>query len=258
MNQSLAVVISNEEVMPNVYLTWLRSPQIAREASPGQFLMVRCGEDAEFPLRRPLSVHRSDGDRLAFLFMVVGKGTEWLAQRRTGDSLDLLGTLGNGFSIQPASRKLLLLSGGMGIAPLCFLAQQSIEQGLKATLVLAAATAGQICPSHLLPHPTDTIVCTEDGTAGDKGLITDIFPDFVGEADQIFACGPMPMYKAMTAQKQLFRGKSVQVSMEMRMGCGLGVCYGCTVKTGNGLKQVCQDGPVFELDEILWDELDCL
>ena len=85
-------------------------------------------------------------------------------------------------------------------------------------------------------------------------MITDFLPDFVGWADQIFACGPTSMYHTMAVQKQQFRGKPAQISLEVRMGCGLGVCYGCTVKTKNGLKQVCQDGPIFDLDDILWDE----
>ena len=85
-------------------------------------------------------------------------------------------------------------------------------------------------------------------------MITDFLPDFADRADQIFACGPAEMYQTMTTQKQQLKGKPVQISLEVRMGCGLGVCYGCTVKTKNGLKQVCQDGPVFDLDDIIWDE----
>ena len=123
------------------------------------------------------------------------------------------------------------------------------------TLLLGASTATQLYPGNLLPAKIEVVTTTEDGTGGKKGVITDLLPDFAGWADQIFACGPMPMYRAISVQNQPLKAKPFQVSLEVRMGCGRGVCYGCTVKTKSGLKQVCKDGPVFELDDILWDEL---
>lgn len=137
--------------MPGVYLVWLESPQIVSTAKPGQFVMVRCGE--EILLRRPLSIHQlADGSKLAFLFNVVGKGTHWLAQCQVGDNIDLLGPLGNGYSIHPESHKLLLLAGGIGIAPLRFLAQQALNQGCSIRLLLGASTANQLYPRHLHPR----------------------------------------------------------------------------------------------------------
>ena len=256
MKQVSAPVISNTEVIPGVHLIWLECPQIAIEAQPGQFVMVGCGQ--ETLLRRPLSIHRlADNAKLAFLFTIVGKGTHWLSQRQAGNNIDLLGPLGNGFSIHPASHNLLLVAGGIGIAPLCFLAQKALSQGCSVRLLLGASTASQLYPKHLLPAKAELIMATEDGTAGKKGMITDLLPDFVGWADQLFACGPTSMYRAMADQnQQLLKAKPPQISLEVRMGCGRGVCYGCTVKTKSGLKQVCKDGPVFDLDDILWGELD--
>jgi dihydroorotate dehydrogenase electron transfer subunit len=242
--------------MLGVYLIWLDCPPIASPARPGQFVMVRCGEGLEFQLRRPLSIHQLDGKRFALLFNVVGRGTRWLSQRQAGDSLDLLGPLGNGYSINPGSHNLLLVAGGIGIAPLVFLAQQALNRGCLATLLLGAPTASQLYPQYLLPPEVKLITTTEDGTEGKKGMITDLLPDFIGGADQIFACGPISMYQTMAAQKQKFPiTKPVHISLEVRMGCGLGVCYGCTVKTKNGLKQVCKDGPIFDLGDIIWEEL---
>ena len=217
--------------------------------------MVYCGE--ETLLRRPLSIHQTDGDNIALLFAVVGKGTHWLSQRQAGDSINLLGPLGNGFTIHPDSENLLLVAGGIGIAPLRFLVGEAVGQGKEVTLLMGASTATQLYPGHILPPEAKLINATEDGTAGEKGMVTDLLPDFVSWADQIFACGPMPMYRDMALRKRElgFEGKPVQISLEVRMGCGRGVCYGCTVKTKNGLKQVCEDGPVFDLDDILWDEL---
>ncbi len=218
--------------------------------------MVYCGE--ETLLRRPLSIHQIDKTKakLALLFSVVGRGTHWLSQRNAGDKIDLLGTLGSGFFVLPTSHNLLLAAGGIGIAPLGFLAQEAVKQKHSVKLLMGAPTASQLYPKHLLPPEIELITATEDGTAGEKGMLTDILPNFTGWADQVFACGPMPMYKAMADKcHQLLKAKPVQISLEMRMGCGLGVCYGCTVKTKNGLKQVCKDGPVFDLEDILWDEL---
>jgi dihydroorotate dehydrogenase electron transfer subunit len=254
LRQEVASVTANTELMPQVHLIWLESPQIVSQALPGQFVMVRCGEYFEYPLRRPFSIHQQDGNKLALLVNVVGRGTHWLTQCQAGNQLDLLGPLGNGFSIHPGSHNLLLVAGGIGIAPLVFLTQQALSQGQAVTLLLGASTTPQLYPEHLLPSKVKLITATEDGTAGKKGMITDLLPDFIGGADQIFACGPLPMYKTMAKQK-LTTTKLVQISLEVRMGCGLGVCYGCTVKTKNGLKQVCQDGPVFNLDNILWEEL---
>lgn len=258
MKQELAPLISISEVMPEVYLIWLESAQIASTARPGQFVMVRCGKGTEYVLCRPLSIHQLGTTRIAFLFTVVGKGTHWLAQGKPGDRIDLLGPLGNGYSVYPTAHNLLLVAGGIGIAPLRFLAQESLNQGCSVKLLLGAATATQLYPKQFLPSEAEIIITTEDGTAGKKGMITDLLPDFVGWADQIFTCGPASMYYTMASKYQnVLKAKPMQVSLEVRMGCGRGVCYGCTVKTRNGLKQVCQDGPVFNLADVLWDELDC-
>ncbi len=254
MKQVVAPVISNSEVMPETHLIWLDSPEIASEAKPGQFAMVHCGEDTL--LRRPLSIHQLDDNKFALLFTVVGKGTHWLSQRQAGSNIDLLGPLGNGFSINPASKNLLLVAGGIGITPLYFLAQDALGRECSVTLLYGTTDIHRY-PDNLLPSGVNLVAATEDGTAGQKGMITDLIPKYVDWADQIFACGPMPMYCDMALKKQELKleGKPAQVSLEVRMGCGRGLCYGCTLKTKSGLKRVCQDGPVFDLQDILWDEL---
>jgi dihydroorotate dehydrogenase electron transfer subunit len=246
----VASVISNREVMPEAYLIWLEAPQIASAACPGQFVMVHCGK--ETLLRRPLSVHQVDGDKLAFLYAVVGKGTHWLSQRQAGDRIDLLGPLGNGFSINPASKNVLLVAGGIGIAPLYFLVQEAVRRKCAVKLLYGTVNRDR----YPLSPEIEVVAATEDGSVGTKGMVTDLLPKYVDWAGQVFACGPVSMYRDMAARNQQFlKGKPAQISLEVTMGCGLGVCYGCTVKTKNGLKQVCQDGPVFELEDILWDEL---
>ena len=220
--------------------------------------MVNCGEECTLP--RPFSIHHvnEEGD-IALFYAVLenGRGTRWLAQRRASDRVGLLGPLGNGFSIHPSSNNLLLVAGGNGIAPLYFLAQEALSSGYSITLLLGASTASQLYPRHMLPPEVKLVIATEDGSAGEKGMITDLLPDFTSWADQVFACGPTAMYRDMALRKKELKleGKPVQVSLEVRMGCGLGICYACTIKTRQGLKQVCQDGPVFDLDDVLWQEL---
>jgi dihydroorotate dehydrogenase electron transfer subunit len=250
----IAKVTNSTEPMKGAHLLWLEAPQIANQAKPGQFVMVRCGENDEHPLRRPFSIHQREGNKIALLFNIVGGGTQWLSQRRSGNKLDLLGPLGNGFSINPDS-KLLLIAGGIGIAPLVFLAEEAVKRGLEVTLLYGTQKSTHFYPH--LPDGVEVIYATEDATMGLHGRITVFAPNYFDWADQIFACGPMPMYRNMADNYPQLQqsGKSTQISLEVRMGCGLGVCYGCTVKTRNGLKQVCQDGPIFELNDILWAEL---
>lgn len=253
MKQIIAEVSSNSEVMPNVYLIWFKACFFASIASPGQFVMLHCGKDTL--LRRPLSIHQTDAekDRIALLFQVIGQGTKQLAQLKPGAMVDMIGPLGNGFSISSESHNILLVGGGIGIAPMSFMASVLKDRGCSVTMLLGAKTADQLCPHHLIPSSIEYITATDDGTKGEKGCITEILPEYIDRADQIFACGPSSMYRIMAKMPEL-RYKPVQISLEVRMGCGFGLCYGCTIRTKSGLKQVCKDGPVFELNNILWDK----
>jgi len=266
LKQVTAYVVSNKRILPGgphragralaSHLIQLHCPEIAGEATPGQFVMVRCGDENILP--RPFSVHLATEDGIALFFAVLkdGKGSQWLSNRQDNETVEIFGPLGNGFSISPRAKNLLLVAGGMGLAPLCFLAQQAVREKRSVTLLLGA-TIGPLyteCPESLLPSRINLATATEYGSTGKKGKITNFIPEYIDWADQIFACGPISMYKAMAQMPEL-KGKSVQISLEVRMGCGRGVCYGCTVKTKSGLKQVCMDGPIFTLDDILWDEL---
>jgi dihydroorotate dehydrogenase electron transfer subunit len=260
MKQIKAPVVSAIEAMPQTYLLWLEGPDIAAEARPGQFVMAACGDDTFLP--RPFSIHRVDGGNIALLFRVVGKGTQWLSQLKKGGTLDVFGPLGNGFTISPTASNLLLVGGGIGTAPLCFLADYALALGKNVTILQGAATASCLVPvsvnqklfdKGVLPANIHVFNATEDGSEGFKGLVTRLVPHYLNNVDQVFACGPEAMYRTM-AQTPELKGKPVQVSLEIMMGCGTGVCYGCTIKTKNGLKQVCKDGPVFEMGEVGWEE----
>jgi dihydroorotate dehydrogenase electron transfer subunit len=250
-----APIISNNEVMPNIYLLQAKAPKIAGLAQPGQYVMVRCGEGYDMPLRRPLGIHRISKDGISLLYSVVGRGTEWLSQRKTGEPLDLLGPLGNGFEIYPASRNLLLVAGGVGIAPLLALAEHAKAKGLKFRLVIGEKNAAKIYPERLLPSGINPVITTEDGSLGQKGMVTDVLPRFISEADQIFVCGPLPMYRAIAKMGSKLGKKPTQVLLETVLGCGVGACLSCSIETRQGRKLVCKDGPVFEFGDILWDKM---
>jgi len=219
--------------------------------------MVNCGKECLLP--RPFSIHQVKGNDVALFYAVLvgGKGTSWLSQRKKGDKLELLGPLGNDFSIYPASRRLLLIAGGNGIAPLYFLAEEAFKRGCSVTMLYGTADKNRY-PRRLLPRGVRLVAATEDGTVGYRGVAAGLIPRYIDQADQVFACGPLPMYRDMAQKKRALglEGKPVQISLEVVMGCGHGVCYGCTIRTKKGLKQVCKDGPVFDLDDIIWEELD--
>jgi dihydroorotate dehydrogenase electron transfer subunit len=263
LKQIVATVISNEKLWgefsshgrqkyAGTWLMRLNCPEMASEVKPGQFVMVVCGEECLLP--RPFSIHQVDDNGIALFYAVLedGRGTNWLSQRKAQDSVELLGPLGNGFSINPDSNNLLLVAGGNGIAPLYFLAQEALKKRCSVTLLYGTADENRCS----IPLQIKLVEATEDGTVGHRGKVTDLLPQYTGRADQVFVCGSLGMYKEMYSKREeLLKDKPIQVSLEVRMGCGLGVCYGCTVKTKKGLKQVCKDGPVFALDDIIWDEL---
>jgi dihydroorotate dehydrogenase electron transfer subunit len=265
VKQVQASVISNVSFFPDasralerrirdVRLMWLECPDIAAATRPGQFVMVRCGD---LTLPRPLSVHQVKHDSIALFFAVLadGKGTPWLAARRPDDKVEVFGPLGNGFAIDPSARSLVLVAGGMGVAPLYSLAQQAVSGGLKVSLLVGARSGALLYPRRLLPSGVLVFPATDDGSSGHGGPVTSLIPGHVAGCDQVFACGPAAMYRQMAEDRQTLglAGTPVQVSLEAVMGCGHGVCYGCTIKTRQGVRQVCKDGPVFELDDIRWD-----
>ena len=249
-----ATLLSNETVMPGVYQLRLQCPEIASAARPGQFVMLKCAD--ELLLRRPISISdaTAPSEQINLLIANIGKGTDWLSSREPGEELDIIGPLGNGFDIAEKAENVLLIAGGMGIAPLNFLARKVAALGKRVTLVLGARTGDTLCPAPHLPQVDECLLCTEDASVGIKGRVTDCPDKHIADADQVFACGPLPMYRAL-AKDRRFQNKPMQVSLEVRMACGIGLCYGCTVKTRQGLKQVCEDGPVFEMGNVLWDEL---
>jgi len=253
------LVLSVLEVSADVYLLRLEAPEIALAAKPGQFVMVRCGGDTVLP--RPFSIHRVAEDSISLMFAAVGVGTRRLAGLRRGDRVDIFGPLGNGFTVPDRARNLLLVAGGLGIAPLVYLAETAVCEGRKVTIIQGARSRANLMPvsfaqsSHekgIEPGAVHVVNVTEDGTEGLQGLATEFVPAYTAETHATFACGPLPMYRPLLAAAG---DLPVQVSLEIVMGCGTGVCYGCTIRTARALKQVCKDGPVFDAHDVDWTSL---
>jgi len=255
MKLERAIVVSQEEIYDNTYLMWLSCPPVAKGASPGRFLMIHCSDGCDPLLPRPMSFHRFrdlGGERqFAILYDVRGSGTALLSQRKPGDELPLFGPLGRGYSVGPHVQNLLLVAGGVGIAALIALADQAIAAGQSVTLLQGARSAGKLYPPELLPREVEALSSTDDGSAGHRGYVTDLLPQYLPWADQVFACGPTPMFAGMANVVREARSrKPVQALLEERMGCGTGICYGCAVFTRKGVRLVCRDGPRFELRSV--------
>jgi dihydroorotate dehydrogenase electron transfer subunit len=249
-------VTESREVCADTFALWLSAPQVSRGAKVGQFAMLRCGEGYDPLLPRAFSFYRvrdgEHGREIGFLYEVTGRGTEWLARRRPGDTVELFGPLGHGYTVKPGSQNLLLVAGGIGVAPLVWLADEEVARGRNVVLLLGARDADHLYPTALLPAEVEVVTATDDGSAGHRGYVTDLLAQYAPWADQIFACGPTPMFRSMAS---VLRGvqyrKSCQVLLEERMACGTGICYSCAVETRrHGMKLICKDGPKFELRDV--------
>lgn len=249
-------VTESARLYGETHIVWLTMPEGLRHATPGQFVMTYAGEHADPLLGRALSVHRvregRGGPEFALLFDLVGRGTDWLARRSPGDGVRVVGPLGRGYEPRERVGHMLLVAGGIGCAPLVWLADRLVEDGRRVTFVLGGGSEAAIFPPRLLPEAVEVVVATEDGSLGERGLVTAPFERLLPWADQAFACGPNAMFEALfgVARRSGMR-KPVQALLEERMACGMGICYGCAVfPRRGGVKLVCTDGPMFDLRDL--------
>ncbi len=254
MKLEVAEIIENRQVTAELWDIRLQAPQIAREARPGQFLHVRLSAGVDPLLRRPMSISRIGQDSVELLVRPGGRGSRMMVEKAVGERLDCIGPLGNGFTIHSSSRNLLMLGGGSGVGPLVGLADQAVAQGLSVVVLFGFRSADRVYPASLLPEEVEYGVATDDGSAGHHGLVTDLVGEYLGWADAVYACGPRPMFLSLLEiSRRVNLQKSVQVSMEEHMACGVGACFGCVVETRRGeMKSVCEDGPVFEMRDLVW------
>ena len=278
-----AELIESREILPGQWLQSYHAPALATGSRAGQFVHVRTGDLSGLVLRRPFSINTADPatGTITIHFRAVGRGTEWFTRLRSGDTIDVLGPLGRPFEVDPRSRHLLLIAGGLGIAGVRYLADEAIRDGRQVTLLFGAASARDVYPTSLLPDEIEYVVATDDGSVGHRGFVTELMESYEAWADQAFACGPEPMLRALARLAKTRHGRLgvarlgrkrgagkadrpgspaarrkafLQVSMEQRMGCAVGACLGCVVMTTSGTpERVCREGPVFASGEIDWE-----
>jgi dihydroorotate dehydrogenase electron transfer subunit len=267
-NIYIGEILKNEEIQEDCFLMQLKIPSSFQNPLPGQFVMIRIAGLNDPFLSRPISIYSFSREKnyttIELLYQVVGKGTQIMAGLIEGSQVEINGPLGNGFEIKSVKKNIIFISGGIGIAPLSMLIQSlrcrddcSSEMVIYPGFQSAAAVVGLDKMKKLC---RDVTVCTDDGTLGKKGFVTQIFQKdmnkFTPENTSIFACGPREMLK--TLAKILNKSKfDCQVSLEERMACGTGACMGCAVavkdkKGGLTYKRVCADGPIFNLADIIW------
>jgi dihydroorotate dehydrogenase electron transfer subunit len=272
MLQLKAEVVRNKRVKGNRVRCLLAASLLARQAEPGQFVNIKVTDSDQPLLRRPLSIHRANGKTIEVLYEIVGKATEILSHKKQGEYLDIIGPLGNGFNyklkVMPCSMRdkdritKIIVAGGMGVAPLLFLAEKLVV-GLRSSAVgknivlLGARTGSQIiCEKEFIDLGYSVKIATDDGSKGFKGKVTELLKNFleVTEGRQqaiVYACGPRLMLREISRMSNQYRFYS-EVSLEEHMACGIGACLGCVVNTTGGYKRVCKEGPVFNADEIIW------
>ena len=260
---SMSQILSNREICPGYYRMRIACGQVYQDALPGQFVMVRLMGQASPLLRRPFSIHDlilEDNRVTSFdiLYKVIGAGTEALSMSRTGDIVDVLGPLGRGFSTRGAFRRVHLVAGGIGVAPLVFLTKHLMRQGYSGsqiTLFVGGRSCGDVlCLEMFEPLGIRLIVTTDDGSAGSQCLVTQPLRESLRKQkpEILFACGPVPMLREVMAIS-VRDAIPCQVSIEAMMACGMGACLGCAVEKRHSREKylhACMDGPVFEADRI--------
>jgi len=212
---------------------------------PGQFINIKIN-DSHIPfLRRPISVANIEGGELTIIYKVFGEGTKELSQRKVGEELDCLLSLGNGFDISIKEDSILLVGGGCGVPPLFYLAKELSKKGKKITSVLGFSSKEDVFLEKRLGEYGDVFVTTDDGSYGIKGNVMDIIKDL--DFDYYMTCGPEAMLLALKSNYP----KNGQLSFEERMGCGFGACMGCSCETLTGYKRICVEGPVIKVEELI-------
>lgn len=254
--QSDLTVLSNSQLNDNYFLLRLRIDGERPDIRPGQFVEIRVTDAQGVFLRRPISVHdyNPEAKVLELLVRKVGKGTVSLAHSKPGDKVDTVFPLGNGFDLSKAGRMPLLVGGGVGVAPLLFLAKELVKSGAKPTFLIGARTADDILRKEDFGKIAQVDISTEDGSAGTCGFVTDhadLSVESIRKYSSIFQCGPTPMMRAVAKRAQE-AGVDCYASLENRMACGFGVCLCCVTDTVNGNMRVCADGPVFNVKELKW------
>ncbi|MGI5892298.1 MAG: dihydroorotate dehydrogenase electron transfer subunit [Bacillota bacterium] len=251
------LIIENRQLFPHFYQMDLEAQHIASKALPGQFIMVKTGQNYDPFLKRPMCISLIDQERgrISYIYQVKGRGTALLSEIVAGAALEISGPIGNGWHIDGASEKVLLVGGGVGITPLLPLAECLHARHIKSHILLGAAHKGQLFGYDRLRYLGNLQVTTEDGSQGQQGNVTMLLPPKPA-FDMVYCCGPRALMAAVAAWAHQY-DLPCQVSLEERMGCGIGTCMGCVCMTKAAdeklsYKRICCDGPVFDSREVFF------
>lgn len=256
IKKELCKVVSQITIAENIYELTLQGELVHEMDEPGQFIHLKVSDSLDPLLRRPISIAKIDRENLQFtcIYRTEGKGTTLLSQKNTGDTVDVLGPLGHGFPISEASEgeTALLVGGGIGVPPLYELSKQLVQRGVNVIHVLGFQSENVVFYDEAFAKLGKTYVATVDGSYGEKGFVTNIIENEKIAFDVLYSCGPTPMLAAL---EKAYSDKKVYLSLEERMGCGIGACFACVCHTaddptGHTYKKVCSDGPVFKAGEV--------
>ena len=252
MKKETAKILSQNKIADGIYSMWIETTA-AKEAKPGQFIDVYVNDDSKL-LPRPISICEVKDDSLRIVYRVVGGGTKIMSTYQEGDEIQIIGSLGNGFDMRDG--KAILVGGGIGIPPMVELAKNLSEKIGKENVVSVMGYRDELFLVDELEQFSTVVIATEDGSTGTKGTVIDALNENGVDGDVLYACGPIPMLKAL---KDWANGKGIecQISLEERMACGIGACLACVCKTKKKdehsnvcNKRICKDGPVFDANEI--------
>ncbi|MFS0637415.1 dihydroorotate dehydrogenase electron transfer subunit [Mesobacillus foraminis] len=249
-------VVSHTCIADSVYELVLEGEMTKQMQQPGQFVHVKVSDGLDPVLRRPISIANinQEKSRFTLIYRKQGRGTSLLAEKKPGDQVDILGPLGNGFPVSEAGKGNLavLVGGGIGVPPLYELAKQLVSKGVTVINILGFQTQGSVFYESKFAELGQTYVATVDGTHGTEGFVTNVLNNENFHADIVYSCGPTPMLRAVEEGEF---AKKVYLSLEERMGCGIGACFACVCHLkddpeGYSYKKVCSDGPVFRAGEV--------
>ena len=255
--QDIYKVVSNEKLCPQFWRLCINAPAIKKTVKPGQFVHIRTNDGYEPFFRRPFSVYRAK-KHVEIFYEVVGPGTKIMSELKKGDDIDVLGPVGSEFTLPSKKMKqIVMIAGGIGIAPFLPLSDVLKNKGYELILLYGGRTGKHVYPmKEFKENGVKVHVATDDGSRGIKGRVSKLFNkiDINPETTFLYTCGPNPMMAAVQefARKHDLPGEA---ACEEIMACALGACLGCSIPTKNGFKTVCYEGPVFDLDEVLFDQL---
>lgn len=247
-------IVSNKKITSRVYRLSLDAKDVIKKVKPGQFIHIRVSEGLKPFFRRPFSIFKA-GKYLEIFYDVVGQGTKILSERKTGEYLDVIGPVGNAFSMPPDDTKhIIMIAGGIGIAPFMILSDKLKQKNYDMTLLYGARNKEYLFSlKEFKANGCKTHISTDDGSHGVKGRVSELFSKIISKASDtiIYTCGPRPM---MLSVQKFAKSKGIraEASCEEIMACGLGACLGCSIKTKLGYKTVCHDGPVFNLENLIF------